>query len=554
MKRTLFLTAIAAICSTALFSQTKEDAIRKTSNERYELAESELSGLLAKDPTNAEILHAIGDNYLYWGELDKAEEAYQRGITNAPVSPLNYAGLGRVAWMKGNKVVQTAQFEKAIEIMNTRSNKVPKHIQQMCYLKMAETLLSKEPRELPKALEYINQALLISDTNPEVYIQLGDYYGYRDGINLTNAMMQYNKAIELDPKNTRTYLRKGTRYRSMDNWDEALVYYNQAIEIDPTFAPAYREKAELLYAAGRTKQAIEAYEKYMELNSNCRVQQRFGIFIYSASDYARAIPELEKGIACNPDNAVLYRLLSYSQYETGAFDQSRTNLDKFFEVQAKTGKPNILGKDFGYKARLQMKAGQDSLALITYQEALTKDSSFVDLYSELATYYYSKKNYAKAAENYELITKFKPKNDPLDFYYLGKARYFNKEYQLADVAFAKSSEAYPDGDFWRGKSNNKMELSEDAPVGLGKPHFEKFISVCIKDQKSMDANKKNLIEAYSYLGYLYFVQKNFDCSKAAWNKVMELDANNEKAKTALGDKEIGGAAGICDLLPVAATK
>jgi tetratricopeptide (TPR) repeat protein len=99
-----------------------------------------------------------------------------------------------------------------------------------------------------------------------------------------------------------------------------------------------------------------------------------------------------------------------------------------------------------------------------------------------------------------------------------------------------------------------MELSEDAPVGLGKPHFEKFISVCIKDQKSIDANKKNLIEAYSYLGYLYFVQKNFDCSKAAWNKVMELDANNEKAKTALGDKEIGGAAGICDLLPVAATK
>lgn len=553
MKKPLFLVAIAALLTTGLSAQTKEDAIRKTSNERYEAAESDIKALLTKEPTNAEFHHAAGDNYLYWGELDKAEEAYKSGIAAAPISPLNYAGLGRVAWMKGDKAVNTAQFDKAVEIMNTRSNKVPKPIQQLCYLKMAEAYMATETKELTKALEYINLAMLLNEANPDVYVQLGDYYGIRDGINLTNAMMQYNKALELDPKSTRTYLRKGNRYRGMDNWDEALIYYNQAIDIDATFAPAYREKAELLYAAGRTKQAIEAYEKYIELNNNCRVQQRFGIFIYAAEDYARAIPELEKGVACNPDNATLYRLLAYSYYEGGDFAKSQANMDSFFAVQAKMGKPAIIGKDYGYKARLQMKAGQDSLALLTYEAAIAKDSSFTELYTELATYYYSKKNYAKAADNYEKIVKYKSKAEPLDFYYLGKARYFNAEYQLADAAFEQSTKTYPDGDFWRGKSNNKLEANEDTPVGLGKPHFERFISACIKDQKTIDANKKNLIEAYRYLGFYYFVQKNYECSKAAWSKVAEMDPANEKAKVALTDKDIAAAAGVCDLLPVAAT-
>ncbi|MEN9638580.1 MAG: hypothetical protein RLZZ262_448 [Bacteroidota bacterium] len=548
MKKTFFLFAFVAGFSTILFAQTKEEAIRKSTNERYEAAESELKQLLSKDPSNAELHHAVGDNYLYWGELDQAEVAYKAGIAAAPINPLNYAGMGRVAWMKGNSTVATAQFAKAIEIMNTRSNKVPKHIQQMTYLKMAETYMAMETKDLPKAIEYINAAMLLNDANPEVYIQLGDYYGYRDGINLSNAMREYNKALELDPKSTRTYLRKGMRYRGMQNWDEALLYYNQAIEIDPTFAPAYREKAELLYSAGRAKQAVEAYEKYIELNNNCRVQQRFGIFIYTTENYTRAIPELEKAVQCNGENATLYRLLGYSYYETGNFEKSQQNMDKFFELQARTGKPSLIGKDFGYKARLQMKAGQDSLAVITYNDALKLDAGFVDLYNELATYYYSKKKYALAAENYQMIITKKSKPESLDYYYLGKARYFNSEYQLADAAFEKASADYPDGDFWRGKSNNKLEVNEDEPVGLGKPHFERFISACIGNPQRLEANKKNIIEAYRYLGFIYFVQKNYDCSKAAWMKVLELDPANEKAKVALADKDVAAAPGTCVLV------
>jgi tetratricopeptide (TPR) repeat protein len=160
------------------------------------------------------------------------------------------------------------------------------------------------------------------------------------------------------------------------------------------------------------------------------------------------------------------------------------------------------------------------------------------------------KKYDRAAEFYQKkVDQFGPNALPLDFYYLGQARYFNKEYQASDVAFEKASSKYPDANFWRGRCNSKMDNPE-MPVGLAKPHFENFIRKVGNDPKNIEANKKNLLETYNYLGYFYYTQKNFECSKAAWNKVIELDPASEKAKVAMADKDIAAATGNCELVPV----
>jgi lipoprotein NlpI len=44
---------------------------------------------------------------------------------------------------------------------------------------------------------------------------------------------------------------------------------------------------------------------------------------------------------------------------------------------------------------------------------------------------------------------------------------------------------------------------------------------------------KDLVEAYSYLGYYHYKQKEKDKAKEAWLKVAELDPGNEKAKKVL---------------------
>ena len=69
------------------------------------------------------------------------------------------------------------------------------------------------------------------------------------------------------------------------------------------------------------------------------------------------------------------------------------------------------------------------------------------------------------------------------------------------------------------------------------------------DPRSIEANKKNLIEAYNYLGFYYKMVEKFDCSKAAFNKALELDSTNKTANEFLADERLKNAAGTCELFP-----
>jgi len=543
-------------------AQTLAEAIQKTTSERFESAETDLNAIIAKEPSNGANYAAGGYNYLYWGtsnqedgeelneKLSSAEKLFRKGMEVAPTSPLCYAGLGYLMAFKKDASGSAAQFTKAEEIMNTKSNKVDKLVKQEALLKMAEACLMDNNVQLEKAIVYLNTALSFNENNPEVYIQLGDYYRLRDGINQSNAIAQYNKALEKDSKSTKAILRKGVLYKRVQNWDEGLRYYNEAIALDPSFAPAYREKAELLKDAARYPQAIEAYARYKELNENCRVNQRYAMFVYLAKDYKSALVELEKSLPCNDKNEYMYRVLGYTCYETGDFAKGLDYMNTYFTLAQTSGKVKISGGDYGQKGKLLSKTGQDSLAIDMLKRAIAEDASYIDGYNEIAAIYSKQKKHADAAGYYQLKIEKSTAPTPKDYYYLGQSRYYNKEYQLADTAFASASSTYPDAFYWRGRCKNNMEVDPDQPkAGIAKPYYEKFIQLITADARLIEVNKKNLAAAYNYLAVYYSINKNYDCSRAAVNKVLELDATNKIATQLAADKYIMEATGTCELIP-----
>ncbi len=543
MKKTIFIATLFFSAIPFLGkSQTLEDAIQKTLNERYESAEESFNTLLAKEPGNGDFYAAAGDNYLNWGEYDKAKSMYEKGLANAPLNPLNVVGLGRVAWVQNDPNTTQQRFNEAIAMITNRKNKISKPTQQSAYLKMAETYLQGDKKNLEGAITMLNSAQTINNSNPELYLILGDYYRERDGVDLSNALEQYNKALQLNPGFTRALLRKGMIYVNVKNYDQGLNHYNEAIEQDPNFAPAYREKAELLYLAGRYKQAIESYDKYLELNRNCRVEQRYASFLFLTKEYATAINALEKALPCDTSNLFMYRLLGYAYTETGNVERGTYFMDTFISKATQQGNPKVLGNDYSYKGKLYQLAGQDSMAIVMYQKAIDLDPEFVEGYSEIASIYGKQKLYGKAADYYQLKIEKSAKPEALDYYYLGQYRYFNKQYTEADAAFTHATDKYPDANFWRGRSQNKLEANPEQPVGLAKPYHEAFIAQVTTDPRYIETYKKSLIESYSYLGLLHGKQGNFDCSKAAWLKVLELDPTNKVANDVMNaDKNLQAA-------------
>ncbi len=69
----------------------------------------------------------------------------------------------------------------------------------------------------------------------------GDYSG---------AIVDYNKAIEINPKDADAYYNRGNAKDELGDYSGAIVDYNKAIEINPKDADAYKNR-------GNSKELIE---------------------------------------------------------------------------------------------------------------------------------------------------------------------------------------------------------------------------------------------------------------------------------------------------------
>jgi TonB family protein len=93
----------------------------------------------------------------------------------------------------------------------------------------------------------------------DMYAQKGEY---------DLAVFEYNRAIELSPKNATLYVKRGFAFFNKKNFDLALADYNKAIELDPKEAKAYFYRAALHERNNNITKAIEDYQKAVELDQN----------------------------------------------------------------------------------------------------------------------------------------------------------------------------------------------------------------------------------------------------------------------------------------------
>jgi len=81
--------------------------------------------------------------------------------------------------------------------------------------------------------------------------------------------------------------------------------------------------------------------------------------------------------------------------------------------------------------------------------------------------------------------------------------------------------------FWQARVQTNFD--PESEQGLARPHYEQFLLVSKEDTTRF---KKELIEAYSYLGYYYYLTED-SSSEDYWLKVEAIDPENAQAKAAL---------------------
>lgn len=518
----------AVLCAFTLQSvqaQSLKDAIKLTENEQFVKAGQIFKQQLEAQPTNGDVYFFYGENYFKNDNLDSARILFQKGIDVNASNPLNYVGVGKVHWYNKNTTEANAAFHRAKTLSQSKNATV--------LYKIAEAYIKADTKNIPEAFNLLNAAAKLEPNNPEIYILMGDAH-LEQNINTggSEAIKNYEKASSLDKKSVKAILRIGQLWVRAANYNLALDYYKKANALDSTFAPAYREKAELYYKAKKYKDAINNYRRYLDLNNDLSARTRYAKFLYLSREYQNAITEIKEVQKTDSSDITLYRYAAYSYYELKDYTNGMANMNKFLEKAAKQN-IKLTPQDYEYQGKLLSETGKDSLAIAALTKAIELDTANVELYGDLGAVYMKQKKYKESAEAIEKKIAAGKGINANDYFKLGRAHYFAKDYVKADSAFARVTKDQPNlhiGHLWRAKSNS--QLDPDSKQGLAKPHYEQVVE---KAKADPEKNKKDLLEAYEYLGAYYFMKKDYASAKPFWQEVKKLDPNNVKAKAVFSD-------------------
>jgi tetratricopeptide (TPR) repeat protein len=552
-------TGLVFIGST-VFAQSLADAKKAIDAEQYQKAKSMLKNLTATQSTKDENFFYLGWVYLEQEYIDSAKATFTKGLAANPKSALNYVGLGAVA--RANKDAAGAQtnFNQALSLAGKDS--AP-------YRYIGESYLLGDKPDGVAAVAVLTKGVAVNAKDPDLYVTLGD--AYRTQLKNTEAVTAYTNALNINPKLAAAKVATGVVWRQANNWEESEKEFKDALAIDPNFGPAYREWAETdirwaqkvpAQASAKVNEAVVQYGKFLSLTDmSVESRLRYADFLYQAGKFKEL--QVEAAAISQMPNANLraYRYLGYAGYENGDYAGANTALNTWL---TKADPKRVIPYDYYYLGRIQLKAKDTIAALQTFEKTVKLDTTMGDLYADIAKIYYAKHQYVKAGDNYAQYVSKSNKATLNDYFSEGFSYYFAYGDQLsskatpkpvadttllvkADSAFShiQSKLTTPNTmvTLYRARLYDLKEKDRNNIAGYAKPFYEKLIEYTVAKPTLADADKKNLAEAYAYLG-AYAEYKEKDAAKAAENytKARENDPTNRPALDYFKRKGGGGAA------------
>lgn len=519
--------------------------------------------------------------------LENAKEMYQKGVEADANYPLNYVGLAKVAYYSGDDETADEMRAKAKSFLlpykKIKRIEPPAEIYAFTLAKLAESYIKDRQVDTSVALPLIREAIKIDPQNPEIFLIAGDIYILvNDG---TNSIKNYNLAQFADPDSPTAAMKIGSIYVRGKSLQPAINYFEEAISLDPNFAPAYRELGQVYWMAQRLEQSKANYKKYLELSAgNIPAQTRYVTSLFYAGDYNEVINQIEEILAIDDSRSYLNRLAGYSYYEMEKpdYDKALHYMEKLIE---NVSEDRVLWKDHHYMARILMRKNQDYIkwvdeldrleeqlkkeesryssasasnktklqpALDELRNKVAEQKSLVEnatkelergfneyekvlemrpqdkgVLSEMYVNYYNFKFYNKAAETWaRTMTPGEEKIE--DYMQVGKAYYIGENYKAADSVFSIVVNRWPENlqaHLYSARTYTRMD--PDYSLGLAKPKFEKVVEMAEKDSLE---NESVMAEALQYLGYYYMYKENFSTSKDFYNRLINLNPNNNDNK------------------------
>ncbi|MET3977781.1 tetratricopeptide (TPR) repeat protein [Mucilaginibacter sp. UYP25] len=533
-----------ALVGSSVSAQSIADAKKAIDAEQFQKAKSMLKNLTVTQPTKDENFFYLGWVYILQEYPDSAKTNFQKGIAVNPKSALNYAGLGAAAFMDKDKATATTNFNQAVALAGKDSKP---------YLYVGEAyLLNDVEGKVPAAdanaaITVLTKGKTVNAKDAEILVALGD--ALRTQSKNTEALGNYQSALDLDPKLAHAKVATGVIWKYANNFESSETEFKAALAIDPNYGPAYREWAETdirwalsdpKMASAKVKEGADNYRKYLSLTDlSVESRLRYADFLLYAGDYKTLQTEATALSSAANGNLKVYRYLGYAGYENKDYPAGLAAINTWI---TKADPKRVIPRDYVYLGRLQIASKQDSLGIASLRKAIAVDTTQVDVYPEIAKALYGQKKYAEAGDAYHVYTQKGRNVKLLDHFYEGISYYFSYDEKSpgAEATIAKADSAFsyvtqkaptdPNAYLFRARVNELKDKDRNNIVGYAKPFYEKYIEVtAAKGGAPVDKVKKELAESYVYLAtYAEFKEKDMAKATENYTKARDNDPTNKQ--------------------------
>jgi tetratricopeptide (TPR) repeat protein len=153
------------------------------------------------------------------------------------------------------------------------------------------------------------------------------------------AIVEFTKAIEIDPRYADAYNSRGGNYHSKGDYDRAIADSTQAIEINPEYAEAYNSRGRHYHSKGDYGRAIADFARAIEIDQRHDAYNGRGEGYLGKGDYDRAITdftraiEIQRAIEPNMDKGytVAYYNRGRAYHAKGDYDRAIADFTKALE-------------------------------------------------------------------------------------------------------------------------------------------------------------------------------------------------------------------------------
>lgn len=298
-------------------------------NERHR-AIAEFTLTLRLEPKNALAFNERGMAFAEEGEYDRAIKDYTEATKIDSRLTVAYVNRGIAYRMKSEYERATNEFTKALHL---EPNHVAAHFNR--------ALCSIGRKAFEQAIAELDRVLQLDPRHPEAAARREEAVQLRDKsrqvkVEQRRTQLATNEQEEKKQVRVAAYFTRGVSLLEQGNYPEAIQQFTKALEIDPRDATAYHQRGLAYVEEADYELAIADFNQAIKINpKNAETYCQRAVAFQLRGDLNHSITDCTQAIKLNPNSTLAFRTRSEAYAAKGDVQRSQADFEEARKLEAK---------------------------------------------------------------------------------------------------------------------------------------------------------------------------------------------------------------------------